>query len=110
MGKTSEDRELAERVCGWIRYELAQNMVSQNEMARRMRMGSGALSRYMSGERTPACGFVLKAARALHSVTTAQLLFESPPPLTTGDETIAGPRMASGRPAPIRKRLVGGGK
>lgn len=112
MGKSADDRELSERVCAWIAYEQKRHSISQNEMARRLELKSGDLSRYMNGERIPACGFVLRAARVLTEVTTAQLLFESPPTprATVAAESPSSPWSASGRPVQPRKRMAPGGK
>jgi transcriptional regulator with XRE-family HTH domain len=112
MGKSAEDRELTIRICGWIAYEQQRRGISQNEMGRRLGLTSGDFSRYMKGARIPACGFVLRAARVLTEVTTAQLLFESPPESRTTEaaEPPSPPWGASGRPVQPRKRMAPGAK
>jgi transcriptional regulator with XRE-family HTH domain len=85
--------------------------ISQNEMARRMRLSSGTFSKYMAGERIPSCGFVLRAFRALTEVKAVQLLDEDPPAkFMAQPEGSPPPRAASvASVAQSRKRRQRGG-
>ncbi len=80
MPRSDRDREMRDRLCGWIRYEMEKATVTQNDIARRMGRGSGALSKYMNGDEIPSCGFVLAVASALHEVALSVLIFQDPEP------------------------------
>jgi ribosome-binding protein aMBF1 (putative translation factor) len=107
--KTEEDRQLAARICGWIRREMTLRGISQNELARRMGLKSSTLSRYMAGERIPPCGFVLKAARVLKEVTTSQLVHEDPEGRFMQEPGAKVPSQAASVTPGARKRSAGSG-
>lgn len=98
--RKSEDRELSARICKWIRAEAEARKVSQNEIGRRMGIGSGTLSKYMTGERIASVGFLLMAARELKIPSLVQLVFEDP----QAKSTAPPPPAASTPPAQARKR------
>ena len=65
---SNEDRELALRVAAHVLEAMKHEGVSQNEIARRMKVTSGRLSRFMTGERVKvAPTFLVLLAKAIGS-------------------------------------------
>lgn len=109
--KTDYDRVLRDRLCGWIRHEMDKSQRSQNDIAREMGMRSGTLSRYMTGDEIPSCGFVLRAAKALHEVSLSALIFKDPEAryLQQRAPPPRSPRPASAPSAQTRKQETSAG-
>lgn len=108
--RTDHDRLLRDRICGWIRHEMEHGGRSQNDIAREMDLLSGTLSRYMTGDEIPSCGFVLRAARALHEVSLSALMFKDPDSKYMQQRAPpAPPRRASAATVQPRKPRPAGG-
>lgn len=76
--KTPEDLELEERVRAWLRYEIEERGISQNEMERKLGLGTGTLNKILKGSRGFSPGLILLVIRKV-GIRAAQLLQEDPP-------------------------------
>jgi hypothetical protein len=74
---TPEDLLMAQRARAWVRKEQADLGLSQNAMATKLGLKSGTFSRYMTSNRLPPIGFILRIRHRLH--VDAKLLLDSDP-------------------------------
>jgi transcriptional regulator with XRE-family HTH domain len=74
---TPEDILMAKRARAWVKKEQAELRLSQNAMARKLGLKSATLSRYMTSNRLPPIGLILRIRDRLH--VDAKLLLDTDP-------------------------------
>lgn len=93
--KSEEDRELEDRVRAWIRFEIVERGISQNEMERRLGLTEGRLSKILTSTRGFKSGLILLVIRRI-GIRAAQLILEDPPGGTQQSPASTSP--AAGQP------------
>jgi transcriptional regulator with XRE-family HTH domain len=75
--KTTEDRDVEERIRRHIRHEMEERGISRAELARMLKADDGNVSRILSGDRGIGLGLVLRICRGLR-ITPTRLLEHEP--------------------------------
>ena len=75
----AEEALLQNRIRAWLRYWMAEHHINQTDLARRVQLDTGNISRYLSGERKiTTYASLMRICRGIH-LTPSRLLGENPP-------------------------------
>jgi transcriptional regulator with XRE-family HTH domain len=76
---TPEAADVARRVRGHLRQQMAERGLNQSALAKRLGLSRQALSQLLTGERGIGVGTILRVSGALH-ITPTRLMEEDPDP------------------------------